>query len=396
MNMNINSIPTTSHPPLLSVEDRRKLRVSKDLVKRRGGWFIHACTESLLVQYLYYGLKLDILMNKFSKSYAQRADIACKMFMTPEEYSNLNLVESIKQHMFHCLKLCKSKPEEYFIYGFRNKTDDEIRSYITDSSMMEILSKTGARKLHNVELSEKCNFYRIASPWFKREVALVESVSDFDTFATIVRKFGRVIVKPASDGCGSGIFICEYLDETSLKNTFSKMMQRGSTYIIEELIKQDHRMSVWNESSVNTLRINTYKNKKGVFNHICFMRTGRSGSFVDNGGKGGIFAIIDDKTGQICSDGRNEHLETYEKHPDSGITFKGWQIPEWKEVVNLAKDIHENVFPKHPYIAWDFALSDKGWVLIEGNWGQFVCQQMCLGRGIKHEILDLLNGNNID
>lgn len=375
----------------ISEEERRRLKVSEDLVKRRGGWFIHTCTESLFIQYLYYGLKLDILMNKFSKSYAMRAEKACKEYLLPEEYSDRKLVKSIKKHMFHCLKICKSKPEEYFIYGFRNKTDDEIRAYLTDSSMMEILSKTGARKLHNVELSEKCNFYKITSPWFKRDVALIESASDFDVFANILRRLGKVIVKPASDGCGSGIFICEYKDEQSTMNSFAGMMQKGKSYIVEELIEQDTRMSIWNESSVNTLRINTFKNHKGVFNHICFMRTGRSGSLVDNGGAGGIFAIIDDKTGRLCSDGKNEHLETFIKHPDSGITFYGWQIPDWDNVLCLAKTIHEKVFPKHPYIGWDFALSNKGWVLIEGNWGQFVCQQICLGHGLKEEVTKLLN-----
>lgn len=386
--MNKQKFPT----PILSEKERKKLKASDDLVKKRGGWFKHFCTESLMFQYLYYGLKLDILMNKYSKAYALRAENACKTFLTLEEYSDRNLVEQIKRHMFHCLKLCKSKPEEYFIYGFRNKTDEEIRAYITDSSMMEILSKTGARKLHNAELSQKCNFYKIAAPWFKRDVAVVESEKDYEAFATIVRKLGKVIVKPAADGCGSGIFICEYSDDDTLRRSFTDMMQKGTSYIVEELIKQDSRMAVWNESSVNTLRINTYKNKKGVFNHICFMRTGRSGAFVDNGGKGGIFAIIDDKTGKICSDGHNEHLDTFIKHPDSGITYKGWQIPEWDEVLNLAKEIHEKIFPRHPYISWDFALSDKGWVLIEGNWGQFVCQQICTKRGVKQEIINLIKG----
>ena len=383
-------------PPIISDEERKNLRASGDLVKRRGGWFKHVCTESLFVQYLYYGLKLDILMNKFSKGYAARAQLACEKFLSKEELANEALVAEIKEHMFHCLKLCKSKPEEYFIYGFRNKSDDEIRSYITDSSMMEILSKTGTRKLHNVELSEKCNFYKIAANWFKRDVVLVESADDYESFANIVRKLGKVIVKPAADGCGSGIFLYGYKDEDSLKQKFEEMMQNGSSYIVEELIKQDSRMGVWSESSVNTLRINTFKNKKGVFNHICFIRTGRNGAFVDNAGQGGIFAIIDDKTGKICSDGQNEHLSVFERHPDSGIVYKGWQIPEWEEVLSLAKEIHAKVFPKHPYIGWDFALSDNGWVLIEGNWGQFVCQQICSGKGIKQEVINLLKGKNND
>ena len=33
-----------------------------------------------------------------------------------------------------------------------------------------------------------------------------------------------------------------------------------------------------------------------------------------------------------------------------------------------------NNMPEQKYIGWDFALTDKGWVLIEGNWGQLVGQ----------------------
>ena len=30
--------------------------------------------------------------------------------------------------------------------------------------------------------------------------------------------------------------------------------------------------------------------------------------------------------------------------------------------------------PNYPYIGWDFALTQNGWVLIEGNWGQFLSE----------------------
>lgn len=35
------------------------------------------------------------------------------------------------------------------------------------------------------------------------------------------------------------------------------------------------------------------------------------------------------------------------------------------------------------YVAWDFALPPSGWVIIEGNWGQFVCNQSATDKGLR-------------
>lgn len=381
-------------PHLISEQERKALTVSPDYVKFLGGYFKYKCAESVLIQYIYYGLKLDVILNKISKSWNLSADENIKKYLSESEQKNEQLVSEIKKHMFKCYRLAKLKPVDYFLFNLRNKTDEEIKNYLSDAGMMELLSKTGARQLHNIELNEKCNFYKIASHWFFRDVAIIESTNDFDEFLAITTKHKRVIIKPASVGCGQGIFIYDSSCGKSPKAMFDEIMIKGNSYIIEELISQGKEMSSWNESSVNTLRINTYKNKKGVFNHVCFIRTGRAGSFVDNGGQGGIFACIDSNTGKIMTDGYDEHGRSYETHPDSGIEYKGWQIPNWNEVLELAKYIHKTAFPKHPYIAWDFAQSKNGWVLIEGNWGQFVAQQICLGHGVKNEIIALLKGTN--
>lgn len=36
--------------------------------------------------------------------------------------------------------------------------------------------------------------------------------------------------------------------------------------------------------------------------------------------------------------------------------------------------MHRELMPSHPYIGWDMALTEKGWVVIECNWGQFINQ----------------------
>lgn len=43
------------------------------------------------------------------------------------------------------------------------------------------------------------------------------------------------------------------------------------------------------------------------------------------------------------------------------------------------------------YIGWDFALTERGWVLIEGNWGQYVAQQSALGKGLRTEFDKYIN-----
>lgn len=88
---------------------------------------------------------------------------------------------------------------------------------------------------------------------------------------------------------------------------------------------------------------------------------------------GGIFTIIDEKTGICRTDGYDEFGGVFETHPESGVRYKGFQIPHWEDLLKFAEEIHRTV-SWYPYIGWDFAYTPHGWVLVEGNWGQFVCE----------------------
>ena len=46
---------------------------------------------------------------------------------------------------------------------------------------------------------------------------------------------------------------------------------------------------------------------------------------------------------------------------------------------------------KNPFIGWDFALTKEGWVLVEGNWSQFVCQAAA-DVGVKERCIELMRG----
>lgn len=148
---------------------------------------------------------------------------------------------------------------------------------------------------------------------------------------------------------------------------------------------------MWNDSCINTVRLPCFYSN-GKF-HVLnpFLRTGRKGAVVDNAGAGGIFACLDEETGVVVTDGINESNRFYKSHPDSGIVYKGWQVPKWDELLNLAEQIFKECLPEHKYIGFDFALTDTGWVLIEGNWGQFV-GQYASRKGVKQQFIKYLKG----
>ena len=54
------------------------------------------------------------------------------------------------------------------------------------------------------------------------------------------------------------------------------------------------------------------------------------------------------------------------------------------------EELHRTVFNKHIYVAWDFALTDDGWVVIEGNWGQLLGQQTASQVGVRREFHELI------
>ncbi|MCQ2301206.1 MAG: hypothetical protein MJZ94_01100 [Bacteroidales bacterium] len=345
--------------------------------------------QSPVIQHLYYGLGIDMLINCFSASWESNKHEIMKKFLTEEEMKDSKTVKLISRDIDKCYNRYKTTPLEYFLFGMRSADKEKRESYISDKVLYSAVAKTGTRSLHDAELNDKFHFYELTSEYFKRSAIEVKSAEDRAKFEQFVVGKDKVIFKPNSSACGSGIFISKTDDP---KGLFDKLMAAKGDWIVEELIKQCDIMAAWNPSSVNTVRITTFKNKRGTFIHCPFIRVGRTGSDVDNGGQGGIYALVDADTGAVSSDGKDERCNIYVEHPDSKVPFKGVQIPRWNELRQLVLEIHNKKMPKHIYIGWDFALTDEGWVLIEGNWGEYVAQQSASGKGLKNEFMKLLYG----
>lgn len=287
--------------------------------------------------------------------------------------------------------------EEYILFDFIYKTHRARMEWLGDSLMDSLNMNRYGANWKNVfnELRNKKTFYELTKKFFHRDVLCFTNQTLLSEINEFVKKNNRFIAKPLCGTMGGNTHIVRMNEFTDVDDFIKCYRGKSgdSEWIFEKLIEQPSDFSQWNLSSVNTVRIPSFR-KENPFDVIFpFIRTGRKGSVVDNGGQGGIFASIDVRTGKICSDGADEQENFYTCHPDSQIKYDGWQIPKWEELLKLSAEIHKSLPKHHKYVAFDFALTLKGWILIEGNWGQFICQQLTLKRGLRREFEKSIAGN---
>lgn len=296
----------------------------------------------------------------------------------------------IRTDMVYSYLVYGSTPLEYLLFDFISKKHSQRKSFLTDKEK-DILSinNTGMDKF-KTDLQDKYHFYQLLSEYFKRGVMKLDKNTTWNQFEEFCKQEQKCFIKPLNASYGVGAMKYSYSVETcrELFDNLSLQLE-GNSFIIEGLIEQDCKLSAFNESSVNTVRLPTILNKDGFHVIGPFLRTGRKGSIVDNGGGGGIFSAIDEKEGVIISNGCDEKGNHYENHPDSQKKFVDFQIPEWHELLQIAEKAHSKM-KGHKYIAWDFAYTPNGWVLIEGNWGQFL-SQFATGKGLRKRFEKLMN-----
>ncbi len=337
---------------------------------------------------LYHALGVDKLLMKVGR-FDNRIEKAIKELSGNSRLSREELKKDIKA----CYCKYLTTPEEYFLYDFEGKDHAYRNSFLPDNyRIRKLISVTGEKKFVE-ELTDKYNFYRLTKKYFGRDAYVIGKgeVCDFESFKKFTESHRRLFVKPLSMSYGMGAHILDITDETDIKALYNKYLSQG-VWIIEDRIVQSKEMEVWNDTCINTVRIPCF-NTCGKF-HVLnpFLRTGRKGAVVDNAGAGGIFACLDETSGKVITDGIDEANTFYEIHPDAGLRYKGWKVPKWDELLALAEKILKEALPGHIYVGFDFALTEKGWVLIEGNWGQFV-GQYASRKGVKKEFLEYLRSN---
>lgn len=294
-----------------------------------------------------------------------------------------------------CYARYRVNPSEYFLYGFNTNKDVTYRKSFVSDKVKDLvcLKITGHEKFAN-ELADKWKFYKLTSPYFKREAMLLDGNTSNKAFVDFALRNKSLFAKPLNASKGEGALAFEVNNNEEAKSALTKMQSEAVRYIVEKRIIQHPEMAKWNESSVNTVRVPAFLNKQGFHLLPPFFRIGRKGAIVDNAGAGGVYANINPKTGVIFTHGFDEHGNYYDVHPDSGLRFEGYQIPQYQDLLKTVEEVHRKCMPGHIYIGWDFALTEEGWVLIEGNWGQLVNQYVDKV-GLKEQFMEYMYGGAI-
>lgn len=213
----------------------------------------------------------------------------------------------------------------------------QYRSFYADKNTFDILlpnmilPRTIARKFQGMFLSD--NYKTI-------------SISDVLNRAD---KYTRVIVKPSVDSnSGRGVVVFTKNDKgvfcssKGIKFDRAFLENCGDNVIIQECLMQHPFMSRFNSSSVNTLRIATYRSVKDNTVHVLstVIRMGATGSDVDNLHSGGHMVgvsengILDD----FC-------VDTYgvksDSHNDVNFKEERFVVPNWEHVKALAISVAE-------------------------------------------------------
>jgi hypothetical protein len=135
-------------------------------------------------------------------------------------------------------------------------------------------------------------------------------------------------------------------------------------------------MKALNPSSVNTIRILSYRSEMEILILYTAIRIGRKDTVIDNESKGGMSAninsngIIDKYAYALPQEGKIEVT-------DSGIKLEGYVVPSYDKAVKLVQEQHLNL-PFFDIVAWDIAIREDGEpIIIEWNVFPGLSQSAC-------------------
>lgn len=193
-------------------------------------------------------------------------------------------------------------------------------------------------------------------------------VSEVEAIA-LCQNIPEAIIKPSMNTMGQDVKkvsivdgVCS-IDNQSVEQLFSDYQKN---FLIQEVLSQHESMRALNPTSVNTIRILTYRSGMEILVVYAVIRIGRKNQVVDNQSAGGISAKIN-SDGTLAKYGFGKVGDDMIEKTDTGIVLEGYQIPSYQKAVETAKRLHYSL-PLFALVGWDICIDEEGEpILIEWN-----------------------------
>ena len=227
-----------------------------------------------------------------------------------------------------------------------------LQSAFGDKNMCDFLFP-GENIVHSILKNMNGYYYYEGKP-----VSEEEAIS-------LCQNMGNVIIKPSRKSKGKGILLISVKDgitNVDGKNISQLFKEYKKDFLIQDWVRQHADMAALNPTSVNTIRVLSYRSEMEVLIIYSVVRIGRSGQVIDNQCVGGISTTIskDGKLGKYAFGGYT--IDNIDK-TDNGIILEGYQLPSF----DLATRLHLKL-PFFNIVGWDVAIQEDGEpVLIEFN-----------------------------
>ncbi|HKI88032.1 MAG TPA: sugar-transfer associated ATP-grasp domain-containing protein, partial [Draconibacterium sp.] len=181
----------------------------------------------------------------------------------------------------------------------------------------------------------------------------------------ISEKTEKLVLKPAIESGGGRNIVID--NPTNILKILKEDPQyRKKSFILQEFAEQHPLLNQFHPNSLNTLRIMTARINDDIIVLSEYLRLGRNNSNVDNGMAGGLICGVN-KDGTLKKTGYNKNLNTFIKHPDSGIIFEDFKLPGFFNARDFCMKTHKN-FPRFTFISWDIGISKNNTpIFIEFN-----------------------------
>ena len=173
----------------------------------------------------------------------------------------------------------------------------------------------------------------------------------------LVKNYGCSMVgKPSMGSCGGSnvsVWKPAEIDLDDIERCFEG-------YVLQEVLKQEKNVSSFNQSSLNTCRIMTFRRPwSGKTTAIAGMlRLGCGSGIADNLALGGISVDID-SGGHLAEYGVDHDFGKFFEHPMSKKSFKDFMVPYYDKMCKVACEIARKV-PGYNLLSFDVVAKENG------------------------------------